>query len=172
MYLQAHHAILLQFVLFSKLYFDKVLKIQEKTVSKRELAFTYSKYGLLLLKQKKYNAAIVLFQKSIVINKNIKLLKNLPVLYENLAQAQESIGKHKQALVSYLKFLDLNDSLQFKEEQIILQQEQYQLDILKIKNQNLRLEDKKKKQLFSKMTREYLTILLIFILIVLSFLIF
>ena len=156
----------------AKLYFDKALKTQKKHVSKRELAFTYSKYGLLLLKQKKYNAAIVLFQKSIVINKNIKLLKNLPVLYENLAQAQESIGKHKQALESYLKFLNLNDSLQFKEEQIILNQEQYQLDILKIKNQNLRLEEKVEKQLFSNITREFLTIILLIILIILIFLIF
>ena len=82
----------------SVLYFIKAIKIQEQYGSEREVAFTYSKYGLLLLQQKKYNKAIYYLKKSIKTTVQIKLLKNLPVLYENLELAQKGLGQYKNAV--------------------------------------------------------------------------
>ena len=151
----------------SELYFIKAIKIQEQYGSKREVAFTYSKYGLLLLQQKKYNKAIYYLKKSIKTTVQIKLLKNLPVLYENLELAQKGLGQYKNAYNTFLLFVAIEDSLRYEKEQkdqIAIDAEVKAIDL---QNETLIIEQAKNDKKAIIFQRTVLALFLILALIIL-----
>lgn len=151
----------------SELYFIKAIKFQEQYGSKREVAFTYSKYGLLLLQQKKYNKAIYYLKKSIKTTVQIKLLKNLPVLYENLELAQKGLGQYKNAYNTFLLFVAIEDSLRYEKEhkaQIAIDAEVKAIDL---QNETLLIEQAKNDKKAIIFQRTVLALFLILALIIL-----
>lgn len=156
----------------SEFYFIKALNLQKKYAKKHELIYTYRKYAELLTLQEKYPEAIIYFNKAISISKEILFLKGLPNIYKKRSSAEEKAGLYKSSYNSYVKYIQLNDSLQYKQDQIELKRKQGELEVIKLKNTTLSLKQLKEDHLISNKNRQKLTIILIIALIVLILLIF
>ena len=155
----------------SEYYFKKTLSLQKENSKKHEILVTDYKYAQLLIQQKNYKEAIQHLNHGIKLARKIKLLKNLPNYYKELSLAKELAGNHKEAIKYYKQFLHLNDSIQFKEEQIQLSRKTTELELLQLKNLNLVLQQEKEARFTSNDNREKLTLFLVIILIILVFLI-
>ncbi len=147
-------------------YCKKSIKLQHTYGVQSEFVATYHIFGKISLKQKKYSQAISYLQKAISIARQIKNLRHLPSLYKDLSFVQESLGQHKIALDSYTKFIHLQDSIQYKDEQILLKKQKGELELVQLKNINLALQAQKKEQSSSNKKRKILIIILTIALII------
>jgi len=152
-------------------YYKKTISLQKEHSKKHEIILTAYKYAQLLIQQNNYSKAIYYLNHGITLAEDIRLLKNLPLLYFELSLAKELMGKHKDALKDYEVFISLSDSLQFLEEKILLKNKKSELGILQLNKSNAVLEHKKEEQFISNNNKKKLTIILIIALHVLVLLI-
>jgi len=152
-------------------YYQKTLEIQAIYANKHNLINSYNQFGELYLQQEKYTLAITYFKKGIAIAEEIKLPRELPLFYKNLSLAEELSGKHKQAIATYLKYIEINDSLQYKKDLVIFLKKQSDLELLKLQNTTLSLQQEKENRFISSKNKKNLTIILIIGIISLVFLI-
>ncbi len=155
----------------AELYYQKTLTLQKKHSKTHEIISTDFKYAQLLIQQERYQDAILHLNKGIKMAESINLLKNLPAFYQNLSLAKELSGNYKEAIKDYEYFINLNDSLQFKEEQLLLKRKNDELELLKLNKITLNLEQDKESKFISNNQRKTLTIILIIILVILILLI-
>ena len=104
-------------------YYQKTLTLQKKHSKTHEIISTDFKYAQLLMQQKKYHESIQHLEQGIKMAESIKLLKNLPAFYQNLSLANELSKNYKEAIINYEKYMALHDSLQFKEEQVLIKRQ-------------------------------------------------
>ena len=152
-------------------YYKRAFFLQKEYAKKHEIIYTAYKYAQLLIKKKEYQEAIEHLNNGIKLSHNIQLLKNLPALYQELSLAKELSENYMGALEDYNTFITLNDSLQFKEEQLLLKIKKEELLLLESKKSIILLEQQKENQFINNENREKLTIILIIVLIVLALLI-
>ena len=154
----------------SEYYYKKALSLHENS-NAHEIVNTAYKYAQLLIQQKKYQEAIQYLQFGVTLAEEIKLLKNLPQFYKDLSLAKELEGSYKEAIKDYEKFIILKDSLQYKEEALLLSRKQKEVEVLELQKVSFELEKQKEHYFISNKNRKKLTIILIITLIVLGLLI-
>ena len=97
-------------------FFIKALKIQNIHSREKELLFTKYQYGILLLKQKKYDLAIDILNTCKKKTIEIGILKQLPHIYEKLSLAYSGNRQYKEAYQSAIEFHNLSEILRYEKE--------------------------------------------------------
>jgi signal transduction histidine kinase len=97
-------------------FFIKALDLQSIHSREKELLFTKYQYGILLLKQKKYDLAIDILNTCKEKTIEIGILKQLPHIYEKLSLAYSGNRQYKEAYQSAIEFHNLSEILRYEEE--------------------------------------------------------
>jgi tetratricopeptide (TPR) repeat protein len=121
-------------------FYKKTLAIQNTIGSKHERIHTFRKLGELYTQKGQYKLAINYIKQGIQISEKIHLLRGLPELYQSLSNAQELNKEHKNAFKNYTKFIQLHDSIQFKDEKIAEARKENKSKVIQLHQENLQLE--------------------------------
>ena len=97
-------------------FFIKALDLQSIHSREKELLFTKYQYGILLLKQKKYDLAIDILNTCKKKTIEIGILKQLPHIYEKLSLAYSGNRQYKEAYQSAIEFHNLSEILRYEKE--------------------------------------------------------
>ena len=97
-------------------FFIKALDLQSIHSREKELLFTKYQYGILLLKQKKYDLAIDILNTCKERTRKIGILKQLPHIYEKLSLAYSGNRQYKEAYQSAIEFHNLSEILRYEKE--------------------------------------------------------
>jgi two-component system, NarL family, sensor kinase len=148
-------------------FYKKTLAIQNTIGSKHERIHTFRKLGELYTQKGQYKLAINYIKQGIQISEKIHLLRGLPELYHSLSNAQELNKEHKNAFKNYTKFIQLHDSIQFKDEKIAEARKENKSKVIELHQENLQLERTIEDQFINNKKRKILTFILIIVLIIL-----
>ena len=150
-------------------FFIKALKIQNIHSREKELLFTKYQYGILLLKQKKYDLAIDILNTCKKKTNEIGILKQLPHIYEKLSLAYSGNKQYKEAYLSSVEFHNLSEILRYEKENQ-REMEETRKKIISEREKATILEEEILKEKANQIKQTFLIIALIIALIISIFL--
>jgi len=150
-------------------FFIKALDLQSIHSREKELLFTKYQYGILLLKQKKYDLAIDILNTCNERTRKIGILKQLPHIYEKLSLAYSGNRQYKEAYQSSIEFHNLSEILRYDKENQ-KEREETRNKIISQREKEKILEERILKERSNQIKQTFLILALIIALIVSIFL--